>query len=556
MRVLVFSLLLILCCPEAIFAQNSYKYWVGFADKNNTNYSVNQPDAYLSKRSIDRRQKHNIQTSMQDFPVNPWYVDSLVDLGLWVHYTSRWFNGAMISSADSLLVQSLAQKSYVREVIDVNFPSGSVRKRGGAQQEEWKEDDAEIFRRRRTSNPESLYGKATEQVLQLGVEQLHSRGFMGQGILIAVLDAGFRSVDTMAAFRHLWLENRVLMTRDFVGNTVFNSSTHGTGVLSTMAGSISGQFLGTAPKAKYMLCRTEDAGSEFPVEEYNWIAAAELADSAGADVLNSSLGYYSFDNPKYDYTYQEMDGNTSVIARAAAIAASKGILVVSSAGNSGNQPWKYISTPADADSILTVGAVNSDGKYAPFSSVGPSSDKRIKPDVAAHGWMTYSITPSGSVLQGNGTSYASPVLAGAAACLMQSVPAASSWQARRAIIESGNQYLSPDSLLGYGIPNFPLAYLLLDGGNIQSIDKDNDFSVMPNPFESYLEIAYHSKYDGTYSMQLVSSSGRRVLSLTNQQQVKGYNYLRIDSLQHLKKGVYILELTCNKRIFSRKVVKV
>ena len=554
-----FFFLLFLNAFSDINAQVVVKYWIGFSDKANSPYSLSQPEAYLSQRSLVRRQKCQVETSVHDFPPNPWYLDSLTNLGLSLHYSSRWLNGAVISSSDSALVFSLLNRTWISEVKDLNKPSGLKRKKGGEQSLEKDESlslNEDFFRKRRATDTDSPYGKASEQTLQLGVEKLHMRGFLGQGVLVAVFDAGFSYVDTMRAFKHLYLENRVVAAKDFVGLNPYNNSTHGTGVLSTMAASLKGEFLGTAPAASYVLCRTEDGSSEYPVEEYNWVAAAEFADSIGVDLINSSLGYHTFDNPKYDYTYSDMNGHTSIIARAAGLAASKGMLVVTSAGNLGQQAWQYISTPADADSVLAVGAVNSKGQYAPFSSKGPSFDRRIKPDVAAHGWLTWSVTPNGSVAQGNGTSYASPVLAGAAACLMQSVPAATAWQARKAIIESAGRYSHPDSLLGYGIPNFALAHLILSNLQIHNVDKDSDFNVMPNPFTDYFEIAFQSMNEGVFTLHMINSNGRKVMEMENQQRLRGYNYLRINSVENLKKGVYLLRISFDGKLITKKIVKV
>ncbi len=259
-------------------------------------------------------------------------------------------------------------------------------------------------------------------------------------------------------------------------------------VLSTMAGNVPGLLVGTAPGASYWLLRSEDAGSEYVVEEDNWIAAAEYADSVGADVINSSLGYTDYDDNNQSYTYADMDGNTARVTRGADIAASKGILVVNSAGNSGNNFWRYIGAPADADSIITVGAVNSLGIIASFSSLGPTSDGRVKPTVCGQGEGTYVVSSADGVYPGNGTSFSSPVMAGAVTCLWQANPSFNNMELIDAIKRSASRYSSPDSLYGYGIPNMAVAHMVLSGQELPTSDNENFMMANPNPFTEEIDV--------------------------------------------------------------------
>ena len=373
---------------------------------------------------------------------------------------------------------------------------------------------------------------------------------------IAVLDAGFYQVDAMNVFDSLWLNGQILGTRDFVmpGNNVFNESTHGMMVLSTMGANIQGQMVGTAPKANYWLLRTEDATSENLIEEDNWAAGAEFADSIGVDLINSSLGYTTFDDAAMSHSYQDMDGRTTRVSQAATIAARKGILVVNSAGNSGGGWWKYIGAPADADSIITVGAVNNMGNYAAFSSIGPSYDNRIKPTVAALGEGSV-IATGGGVSTGNGTSFASPIICGMTACLWQAFPQKTNQDIIEAIRLSASQYYTPDSLLGYGIPNYPVAAILLSGNNIYNFDKDNSFNVFPNPFNDILYIAYNSLDSQNVRVEIFNLKGERLFAVNDIPRHMGYNSITINNLSGLTNGIYIVRITSGNKTSTQKVLK-
>jgi hypothetical protein len=289
---------------------------------------------------------------------------------------------------------------------------------------------------------------------------MHRQGFKGKGMLVAVFDAGFENLPQLDAMRHLFVNGRILDTYNFVednGYVYGKGGDHGTKVLSTMAAYDPGKIIGTAPEASYLLYRTEDASSEYRIEEFNWLLAAERADSAGADVINSSLGYNNFDDKSMSYTYEQMDGNTAYVTQAADMAAAVGMLVVTSAGNEGRGKWKYITAPADADSVLTVGAVDSKGSYAEFSSKGNTPDGRTKPDVVAKGAATTVVSPGNRVTVSNGTSFSSPLMAGFATSLWQAYPKLNNMEVIDILRRSGSQAQKPDSLLGYGIPDYERA---------------------------------------------------------------------------------------------------
>ena len=327
-----------------------------------------------------------------------------------------------------------------------------------------------------------VYGKSDTQVKQLRVDVLHRNNFTGDGILIAVLDSGFPNVDQMNAFVRLRSNNDLLGGYDFVLRSTdiyrANVNDHGTRVLSDMAGFVDGQFVGTAPDASYILFRTEDAATETPVEESYWVEAAERADSLGVDIINSSLGYSTYDDSRYNYSPAEMDGNTAFISKGANIATEKGILIVNSAGNSGDSNWGIITAPADAN-VFGVGAVDANGNYATFSSRGPSSDGRIKPDGMALGERATVIGPDDRLVPNNGTSFASPIMAGAIASFWQAFPQKTNLEIMAMVRGSSSHYQNPNSQMGYGIPDFSLPLAVL-GINESELD-ETLWYLFPNP---------------------------------------------------------------------------
>ncbi|UYZ64107.1 S8 family serine peptidase [Hymenobacter weizhouensis] len=457
-----------------------------FQDKANSPYSLAQPQAYLSARAVQRRQRQGIAVQPRDLPVNPGYVAQVKAVpGAELWYTSRWFNAAVVA-CDSATLTRLQALPCVKTVRTLNRGLPGTRKHGIAEQR----PDL-----RRGTRPQ--YGAAYAQNQQVGALQMHEAGFRGEGLHIAVFDSGFPGVDQAAPFAHLRQEQRLASTFNFVDKqaNVFQRDQHGTRCLSVLAADQPGLFVGTAPKASYHLFITEDTGSEHPVEEMNWLLAAERADSAGVDIISSSLGYSTFDYPSIDYTYNDLNGRTAISTRAATVAARVGMLVVNSAGNEGAHQWRYILAPADADSILTVGAVDSLSTYAGFSSRGPTADGRIKPNLAAMGAQTAVLTPDGAVVRGNGTSYACPVLAGVAAGFWQANPRLTAQQVISLLQRSGTRATAPDDEVGYGVPNFGRAYNLANPGTplpVAGPAPRADLYIYPNPTkdnELYLQLS-------------------------------------------------------------------
>lgn len=551
-KVLLTAFLLSLACSA--FSQN--RYVIHLTDKNNSPFSVSSPLAFLSQRSIDRRNHQGISIDQSDLPVNPSYIQGISATGATVLNKSKWLNTVTVSISNPNQLTAINALPYVSNVSNIGrLANGKTR----PSKEKFADEKNFIPAQHastylRTSSFD--YGQATGQTQMIGINNLHDQGYSGQGMIIALLDGGFQDANIMPCFDSIFANNQIISTWDFVDQetNVYDNNWHGASVLSTIAANVPGEMVGTAPHANFILLRSEDVNSEYIIEEYNYASAAEYADSAGADVIHSSLGYTQFDDPAQDHYYVDMNGNTAPCTIAADLAAKKGILVTSSAGNEGGSPWNYISAPADGDSVLAVGAVDQNAQYASFSSNGPSYDGRIKPDVAAVGGSTFLYMPfSPTVVQGNGTSFSGPIMAGAAACLWQSWPSRSNMEIIQAIKRSANQYSNPDTLLGYGIPNFATAYSLLSLGEV-NVPSGEILHIYPNPAlqQSTINAIYKSADTGSATIQLTDMAGRLIESSTKSMSI-GYNKLEFKTPQ--AKGIYILRIINNDGEISKKFVR-
>ncbi len=461
------------------FGQSTTKYLVLLRDKTNSPYSVSKPEQFLSARSIQRRQKQNIAVQERDLPVNPAYITQLQQAGGKIWFPSRWLNAVLVEASEATIatiqslpfVKGLEFGRALDKTQSITEPRvKSVSKFGSA----------------RLAADTLNYGSSANQITQLGVDKMHQQGYHGEGMLIGVLDAGFRNANAVSFLKPLFDEKRVLATYDFVAKEtdVYKDDAHGLEALSAIAATADKQLYGTAYKASFILLRTEDAPTEKQIEEANWLFGAEYADSAGVDVISSSLGYFEFDNAATNYTYQNMNGKTALSTRAAQIATETGIVVVVAAGNEGSSPWYYIDAPADAASVLAIGAVTQTGQRTSFSSFGPSADGRIKPDLAARGEGVMLGLATGIIGQDNGTSFSTPLVAGLVAGFWQSHPSLTAAQVTDLMRRSGSQVSAPDNSLGYGIPNFerasalanPAAPLAVDPGAISLLVFSNPFS--------------------------------------------------------------------------------
>ncbi len=512
-------------------AKNSY--WVQLKDKKGTISRMNYPEAFLSQRAIDRRNRQHIAIDSTDLTVSPVYLDSLKKLGFEIVHTSKWLNGATVRTADTALVRKAKTRAFIK-YIQFTRPAKVLK----SAQSKFEEEANLPY------DPAN-YGSAINQLSQLNGEFLHRQGFRGKGIQIAILDGGFLNVNTYSAFDSLRSSGRILGTRDFVDPTsdIYQQHWHGMSVLSCIGSNLPGSIIGTAPDASFYLFRSEDVSSEYLIEEDNWVAAAEYADSLGVDVINSSLGYYQFDDSTMNHTYSAMNGKTTRVTKGANMAFQKGILVFNSAGNEGNTIWKHLIAPSDGENIIGVGAVDFYGTRASFSSVGPAYGGAIKPNVAARGSSTFLITSTGVPGTASGTSFSSPVLAGMGACLIQANPYANVKQLKMAIEQSGSQFGKPDSLLGYGIPDFEKADQYLKVNSSKNLTTESTWSVSPNPFVDELLVRNQKMSQGK-DIQINISNLQGVCLW--QSEFDSEPVIFINHLSNLPEGILILSIRCRE----------
>ena len=425
-----------------------YRLYLKDKDLVHTPFSVNRPSEFLSQRSIDRRKRQGIPVDLTDLPVAPAYEQQVTEAGIEIVGKSKWNNTLLIRIHKDKELRKLEGLEFITKMKKVFEAPDSVsqRMRSNVRKglNEW-------------STGNGVYGAADAQLKSLNGKKLHESGYSGKGMMIAVFDGGFMNVDKIPALHNIKLAGM----KDFVvpeSKNVFGEMEHGTMVLSTMAANAPDFYVGVAPEAQYLLIRCEDERTESLAEEDYWASAAEYADSCGVDVINSSLGYHGFDDSKMDHHYYEQDGKTALISRTASMCADKGIVCVNSAGNDGMGSWKKINFPADATDILTVGSINEHGVNAAFSAVGPTADGRIKPDVMAFGSPTCVITGRGNIINDNGTSFSSPLIAGMVACLWQALPQKTAKQIMKLVRLAGNNQQHPDNVFGYGVPDFWKAY--------------------------------------------------------------------------------------------------
>ncbi|WP_296121978.1 S8 family serine peptidase [uncultured Bacteroides sp.] len=444
---LLFLLLFTLAAVGASARQDTLKYRISLKDKAATTYSLKHPEAFLSEKAIARRYKQRLPIDSTDLPVCRKYVDEIRRQGVNIVVTGKWENFVTVSCNDSTLIDRIAALPFVRATEKVWMaPEG----------DKMMSTERDSLINRPSVHPDSVYGFAIDQIQMSNGDKLHREGFRGQGMTIAVIDAGFHNADRIATMQNI----RILGIKDFVNPKadIFAESSHGMMVLSCIGMNRPGIMTGTAPEASFWLLRSEDEYSEHLVEQDYWAAAVEFADSVGADVLNTSLGYYTFDDKSKDYKFRDLDGHHALMSRQASRIADKGMVLVCSAGNSGMGAWKKITPPGDAENVLTVGAINKDGVLAPFSSIGNTADNRIKPDIVAVGQGTDVMRTDGNQGKANGTSFSSPVMCGMVACLWQACPDLTAKEVIELVRRSGDRADYPDNIYGYGIPDMWKAY--------------------------------------------------------------------------------------------------
>ncbi len=475
------------------------RYIVFFEDKVGTPYSITSPEQFLSAKSIERRLKQGITITDEDLPVNPDYVAQVKATGAKTFFTSRWWNGVLVETNAATLT-TINSLPFVKESVMV---APGTKLMGGRTTK---------IKQRKNSTAEQPVNQL--QLQQIGIDEMHASGNKGEEISIAIFDSGFQGVNISVPFADLFSENRVKQTINFVTNTtgVYQTDDHGTEVLSVMGAYSPGSYTGGAYKADYFLYLTEDVSSEYRIEEYNWAFAAERADSAGVDIINSSLGYYEFDDSSMDYQTSDLDGQTTIVTQTARKAIERGIIVVCSAGNEGSGSWKLVTPPSDAPGILAVGSINGAGILSTFSSRGPTADGRTKPDVVALGSGTSVIKASGALGTASGTSLSSPLIASLAAGVWQAFPTLSAEDVVEAILNSASQAQAPDNLVGYGIPHFRAIVNYLESERGSEL-----ISVYPNPVSGdSFQIRLKEPTDAPVQVTIFDSRGSRVADSTLQ----------------------------------------
>jgi serine protease AprX len=560
------AIILLVVSSGSLMSQQA-SYTVKLRYKKSTSFSLSQPLAFLSQKAIARRTKHRIPIDSTDLPVNNAYIDSIASVpGVRIISKSKWLNSIFIETTDPSAIEKINAFPFVassnilalnapvttnritldkKEVVNEPIPKITIRSKSVLEGNEVPID----------------YGMSAAQVQIHEGEYLHNLGFRGQGITIAVLDGGFFSYKTNPALDSVRTSGQIKGEYDFVMNetSVNEDNVHGANCFTILASNRPGYIVGTAPKADYWLFRTEDAASEDPIEEQYWIMAVERADSLGVDMISSSLGYAIFDDSTYNHSYEERDGNTTLISIAADLAAKKGLIITNSAGNTGNSTTelKYVFCPADADSVVTVGAVNATGTIAPFSSWGPNSAGKRKPNIASLGWGAVYANSSGEPVAGNGTSYSNPNVAGLIACLWQAFPEFTNMQIIDAVQKSADRYSTPDDRYGYGIPNFRVAYTLLENIRQQRSDtilKGKWITAFPVPFKSVFNVFLKAPYTGRASIRVFDISGRLILE-KNIDVLQGHLYtIPMSPAGTRRFGIYFVQYTDGKNKSTLRVL--
>lgn len=509
----------------SLFGQD--RYLVYLSDKQE--YSECQLAKQFTEKALVRRAKHQIGFHFTDYPVSDSYIKELARYGE-IRKKSKWLNAAIVSTDQP---DSISKLSFVEKVEEIQTTYHHTTQT--------------------TAITQHAYGNNEEGYAMMDIPFMHQLGFVGKGVRIAIFDSGFSGVNVVKYFQ----QSNILWTYDVVGNEtdVYNDTKHGTYVFSTLGAYSPGELVGVAYGADYFLFRTEDENSESREEEFNWLVAAEKADSLGVDIISSSVGYNTFDNPAENYVYNDLDGKTSIITQAASWASRKGILVVTSAGNEGNNPWKHIIFPADADSVLTVGAVDTQGEYLSFSSIGPTADGRIKPDVVCLGTGVTVADPSGVTSASSGTSFAVPQLAGFCAGVLSAKSSLTNHEVIKLVRDAGTNSSSPNNEIGYGVPQFSLIIdnLFNNGENgvlVRSLE------VFPNPINDQpLSFLLDDIVDLNQEaeIELHHNSG----AVIHHEKVVIHSLITPLSLdtKTLNKGIYVLRIVLKSGVYSHKIIK-
>ncbi|WP_042722157.1 S8/S53 family peptidase [Flavobacterium sp. B17] len=526
-----------LAAHSVSFAQTSLVF-VFFKDKPNKAVFYANPLSELSQKSLDRRTALGVTLNDQDAPIEQSYITNIQNLGFTVTDYSKWLNGVAVNATPAQ-ISLLQAQTYVNSVESFAKNTSGVPKIKNVNK--W-EDPLSAANKNLTVFD---YGSGAEQIDQINLRPLHLAGYTGTGVTIALIDAGFPNVNTGSAYARLWTNNHIKGGYDFVtkGTDIYNTSlsAHGSVVLGAIGGYIQDTFVGSAPDADFYLYRSENATVEIPEEELYWIEAAEEADRKGVDMITTSLGYSTFDDPKYSYTYSDMNGSTSFIARGAEIAVNKGIFVLFAAGNSGVQPWHYIMTPADNAKVFSIGSVDATGASSDFSSYGPNSVGVVKPDASARGTLATTVNNNNSTVIVSGTSIATPIAAGGVACLIQAFSTMDRDLMRNKLRQTASLYPNHTDQMGFGILNFGSLYNNVL--NTSELVKKNNIAVFPNPVKNILNIASESE---VLALEVYDNLGRLITKVNHQKSLK---------VEDFAKGVYYLKIQTKNKVYYEKFIK-
>ena len=538
----------------SLASQAQNRYAVYFKYKPQNGLSLQNPQDFLTQKALQRRSREGIQADSLDLPVSGKYLIEVAGLSNYILYSSKWMNAAVLV-ADQAAVSEIVALPFVEkvELVAPGFlanPGARIRYKVFASVTLETNCENPKLNTRELAISDSDYDFQNQLI---GIDKMHEEGFTGKGVTVAVFDAGFPGTNTASSLSQLISNGQIVGQRDFVrpwNAEVFMDNQHGTNVLSLIAANEPGKLVSGAFDSDYILVITEEVATEYRVEEYNWVRGAEYADSLGVDIINSSVGYWDFDDPAMNYSLEDLDGNTAVITKGATVAAQKGILIVNSVGNYGGRGTSSLVAPADANGILSVGSVNTDLSRSGFSSQGPTGDGRLKPELAAFGASPVLIRSNGSVGSSNGTSFSAPQIAALAAGLWEARPDWTKDELIDNLLRSATQYENPDNLLGYGIPNFFDAYY----GEILAVEgaENIEWKVYPNPLV-YDEISIQFGKSLSSNFSLIDMTGKTLIQ-EELSRVDTKSPYRVQ-LNGIKPGMYLIQMQEGAYIKQTKLVR-
>ncbi len=541
-----FLCIILVCSIVTAAAQNKY-YFISFNKKDTSNFSKLNPINYLSKASIERRLKLNLPPlNFNDLPVDTTYIKLVSPFIISFQYKLNWLNGLVVK-ADDEIIKKILKFDFVKDIKQIGIENSVVKEKPIDLNErinalEQRFDNKEII------DSNLYYGKATDQILFNNINKLHELNFKGNDINIAVFDAGFNNFNNVNYFNSNKIKGIYSLNGDEENELTGETDEHGLNVLSIMAANVPYKFVGTAPNSNYYLFSTENSNFEYPIEEYNWAKAAEIADSIGVSIIISSLGYSEFDDKSFNHKVKEFSGDKTIIAKVVNLASKNGILVIVSAGNEGNKIWETITTPADADSVLSVGSCNIFYKNSIFSSIGISKRNMFRPQIVTIGELVDFVSKDAKIKKGNGTSYATPIIAGGVACLMQAFPNTSNFNIKQMIALSSNNYNNPNKYIGYGTPNFLLTYQLLENYKQDTIIDVTELD------DKNLHVSLNTNTKQKIQILMTSMDGKSLIKQTERVELN-VNRFCLNKTYKLKKGLYILKIKTANTVLIKQIDK-